>query len=116
MPYVDVDVMKERIHCDHPERTPLYNTLLKFIDSLPEADVAPVVHAEFEFLPGHVRCGKCKKDFEPFGDENETLPKRAISYMFNYCPYCSAKMDGVKDDITFDNIIKEITQDGAEDS
>lgn len=79
----------------------------RIIMALPAADVAPVVHAEWEWFeewrpstpeaPRECedcgwRCGKCKDALEDmvggYWDNPEEKPK------LNYCPHCGAKMDG----------------------
>ena len=56
------------------------------IDSMPVADVAPVVHGEWLDRRGgffdFAACSNCKEEYPLGGD---TL---------NYCPNCGAKMDG----------------------
>lgn len=51
----------------------------------PAADVAPVVHGEWEFisLDGSLWCSRCKR---PSGHGRK--------YENKYCPNCGAKMDG----------------------
>ena len=55
------------------------------IDAEPAADVAPVVHGEWEFisLDGSLWCSRCKR---PSGHGRRGENK--------YCPNCGAKMDG----------------------
>ena len=78
-----------------------------FRDRAPAADVAPVVHEEWEWhtevygnpIDGMdedfgYRCSNCKAWAEEYGvdgDIYEEPPTR-----LNYCPNCGAKMDGVK--------------------
>ena len=64
-------------------------TLMRYVKRQPAADVAPVVHGRWASVPcKHERiCSRCQCD-EPykFADENAKV--------FEYCPYCGAKMDG----------------------
>ena len=53
------------------------------INSIPAADVAPVVHAQWiEDESGIIICPKCKRGYN------------LIAKFTNYCPACGAKMDG----------------------
>ena len=59
----------------------------------PAADVAPVVHGEWEIKKigdgGTTRtCSNC--------NITQTVTIYNNKVMFRYCPYCGAKMDGVK--------------------
>lgn len=60
------------------------------IRSVPAADVAPVVHGRWEYIPqtlntlSQLRCPFCRWwSFDP-----------SIDGVYNYCPNCGAKMDG----------------------
>ena len=79
-------------------------SVLEYIDNLPTADVAPVIHAKWETVTverarsvcgenpkiQYKRCGNCKKPMGLSGDE--------------YCGTCGARMD-----------LKEGENDGAVD-
>ena len=53
------------------------------INSIPAADVAQVVHAQWiEDESGIIICPKCKRGYN------------LIAKFTNYCPACGAKMDG----------------------
>lgn len=54
------------------------------INSIPAADVAPVVHGRWENFRGKPRCSQCKA----------VWPEDYFGH--NYCPRCGAKMDGGK--------------------
>ena len=64
------------------------------IDSIPAADVAPVVHGCFEpcfdengnWRQGFAKCSNCDKEYYA----------QVINH-FGYCPHCGAKMDGGAD-------------------
>ena len=60
--------------------------VMSVIESLPAADVAPVVHGEWLDTPNGIEtiCSYCKADWNMFDNE---------LYRFNYCPNCGAKMD-----------------------
>lgn len=63
------------------------NDVISTIESIPAADVAPVVHGRWEdirFLTtgdGRVRVGNCSSC-------------KSIERVRNYCPECGARMDG----------------------
>ena len=65
------------------------------IDSIPAADVAPVVHGRFEpcfdengnWRQGFAKCSNCGKEYYA----------QVINH-FGYCPNCGAKMDGGEND------------------
>ena len=56
------------------------------LSNLPAADVAPVVHGKWERLNSTQKhyCSECGMDFDLYA---------CIRKLFNYCPYCAAKMD-----------------------
>lgn len=67
-----------------------YNDLAEDFYSIPAADVAPVVHARWEYIPqtlntlSQLRCPFCGWwSLDP-----------SIDGVYNYCPNCGAKMDG----------------------
>lgn len=64
-----------------------------FVEGMPLADVAPVVHGKWIEDHDYLKCPECgvmvKRDFTFFDIGN-----------WNYCPACGAKMDkGDKDDV-----------------
>ena len=66
------------------------------VDAQPAADVAPVVHGRWEYIPqtlntlSQFRCPFCRWwSIDP-----------SIDGAYNYCPNCGAKMDGGFDDAT----------------
>lgn len=62
------------------------NALYDEMKNLPVADVAPVVHVKWERLNSTQKhyCYECGMDFDLYA---------CIIKLFNYCPYCGAKMD-----------------------
>ena len=66
------------------------DTILDLVDSVPTADVAPVVHGEWEYNPptintyGQLRCSIC----------NWWTLDPSVDRSYSYCPNCGAKMDG----------------------
>lgn len=59
--------------------------LREIIESVPAADVVPVVHGEWEVVVGsdgkeHMVCTVCRK-------------QQGLTGVFSYCPNCGAKMD-----------------------
>lgn len=65
---------------------------LQYIEALPAADVAPVVHGRWEYTPqtfntlGQIRCPFCAW----------WSLDQSIDGIYKYCPNCGAKMDGVE--------------------
>ena len=66
--------------------------VMAVIETLPAADVAPVVRGEWVDTPNGTEtiCSYCKADWNVF--DNDT-------YRFNYCPNCGAKMEYEEDTI-----------------
>ena len=59
----------------------------QYIEALPAADVAPVVHAQWiEDGSGIIICPECKRGYN------------LIAKYTHYCPNCGAKMDGGNSD------------------
>lgn len=54
------------------------------IDKVEPADVAPVVHSQWEYKCGEIRCPEC-------GNRIHRIDQ---SGWMNFCPNCGAKMDG----------------------
>lgn len=64
-----------------------------YIERLPAADVAEVVHARWERVRSNWYCTGCNKGYR--------ITKGApIASSFSYCPNCGAKMDGGNGDAT----------------
>lgn len=53
------------------------------LDSLPAADVKPVIHAHWYVDDGCAYCSNCRNNF-----------KKAILKAVKYCPMCGAQIDG----------------------
>ena len=85
--YIDREALIERIRTDIAP----FNVAMVFrhIHNIPAADVAPVVHAQWEdvFQDGACswsgRCSACKV--------RNDIPHPLLAH---YCPNCGAKMDG----------------------
>lgn len=66
---------------------------LQYIEALPAADVAPVVHGRWEYTPqtfntlGQIRCPFCAW----------WSLDQSIDGIYKYCPNCGSKMDGGDD-------------------
>ena len=61
-------------------------SVLEYAENLPAADVAPVVHGQWETnsdRPDLLICSVCKCGFDMWKHDPH-----------NYCPNCGAKMDG----------------------
>lgn len=57
----------------------------QYIEALPAADVAPVVHGLWVEHLDEMECSGCKRQWNYCDNDTNT---------FNYCPNCGAKMDG----------------------
>ena len=69
----------------------------QYIEALPAADVAPVVHARWI----HRRYDDCSEQFELVKCSRCNHEAYAMAFYVrggNYCPNCGAKMDGGADD------------------
>lgn len=62
--------------------------IAKAINSIPAADVAPVVHGQWLDNEDYMFCSICGIQWYYCDNDTET---------FNYCPNCGAKMDGGAD-------------------
>ena len=70
-----------------------YNDLAEDFYSIPAADVAPVVHAQWI----HSRYEDCSEQFEIVKCSHCNHEAYAMAFYVrggNYCPNCGAKMDG----------------------
>ena len=56
----------------------------KRIEKIPAADVVPVVHSQWEYKCGEIRCPEC----------GNRIRRIDLSGYLNFCPNCGAKMDG----------------------
>ena len=83
-------------HCDKERANEHFifgiESVLEYVQNLPAADVAPVVHGYFVYdeprLAGGVDWGRCSNCGSlAFGAETR----------FDYCPWCGARMDGDSD-------------------
>ena len=67
--------------------------LARVLKKIPAADVAPVVHGRWEYIPqtintyGQLRCSIC----------NWWTLDPSVDRSYSYCPNCGAKMDGGAD-------------------
>lgn len=68
----------------------------RLLDSIPTADVAPVVHGswkefsdDFEICATEFECSVCKESFC-----TSELTDKEFRVMMRYCPNCGARMDG----------------------
>lgn len=86
-------------HCDKKHANEHFifgiESVLEYVENLPAADVAPVVHGrwieqEDPMLDVYYTCSACKEDFyiETTGYTEKDL------FLYTYCPNCGAKMDG----------------------
>lgn len=87
--YIEKEKLKEAF-CPYSDTNYAQDmeTILRIVDELPAADVAPVVHGRWVKVPVPLRKGKyalecshCKQRLKPLNGE------------LIYCPVCGAKMD-----------------------
>lgn len=76
-------------HCDKERANEHFifgiESVLEYVQNLPAADVAPVVHGRWDNLDGYktrMVCSVCGWDVPEYGK------------FYSYCPNCGAKMDG----------------------
>ena len=84
-------------HCDKEHANEHFicgiETVLEYAESLPTADVAPVVHGRWEdsidewFGTDVYTCSKCRESYVLV----EGTPKENL---WHFCPNCGARMDG----------------------
>ena len=77
-------------HCDKEHANGHFingiESVLEYVENLPSADVAPMVHGQWETSsdrPDSLICSVCKCGFDMWKHDPH-----------NYCPNCGAKMDG----------------------
>lgn len=81
-------------HCDKEHANEHFifgiESVLEYVEGLPAADVAPVAHGRWEYIPqtlntlSQLRCPFCGWwSLDP-----------SIDDAYNYCPNCGARMDG----------------------
>lgn len=85
------------VFSESPQEIPYLQAakVLREVSDAPAADVAPVVHARWEYIPqtlntlSQFRCPFCRWwSLDP-----------SIDGAYNYCPNCGAKMDGGDGDV-----------------
>ena len=82
--YVDREAIKSAIR-KRVNNSLIISWLISIVNTIPAAEVAPVVHGRWNFdafTAKHgnpYRCSCCKEEYAD---------------MFNYCPNCGARMDG----------------------
>lgn len=76
-------------HCDKEHANEHFingiEAVLEYVENLPSADVAQVVHGQWNIMEGEKMrrvCSKCWWDVPEYGK------------FYTYCPNCGAKMDG----------------------
>ena len=79
------EYINKQAFLDHMKRTDRYFNVKFDIENFPNADVAPVVHGQWETnsdRPDSLICSVCKCEFDMWKHDPH-----------NYCPNCGAKMD-----------------------
>ena len=96
--YIEREALYEKAywHGEHPDvGNPFPDGVdaidIKDVDAIPTADVAPVVHGEWE--PGNSICPVCGED--KFKDLDADI---WCDWQPHFCPNCGAKMDGGNND------------------
>lgn len=92
--------------CDKENANPYFiygvESLMEYVEGLPAADVAPVVHGKWVNFYGDfsiAECSECESQFEvTFDDEFNGALWDGFRQFYNYCPACGAKMDGKSED------------------
>ena len=95
--YIDADELRKEVE-DSMERNPHesgnlrsnhrveHKHFMRLICSQPTADVVPVIHARWEYdMDGIYKCLNCFAETK--------VPDRMNRPIYEYCPYCGAKMD-----------------------
>ena len=101
--YIDADNIRKPIYAEEDNCTGIgmtfdemdaYNegidAVIRRIDSVPTADVKPVVHGEWIKEDDGYTCSVCKMFHDGYYDN----PKFDFAYMHDFCPICGADMRG----------------------
>lgn len=80
-------------HCDKKHANEHFifgiESVLEYVENLPAADVAPVVHGKWNVSGGLLECQNCGEIYSTLGGNEGKA--------WNYCPDCGARMDGDSD-------------------
>lgn len=81
-------IRKDRCDKEHANEHFIFGieSVLEYVENLPAADVAPVVHARWRKSGPLLECQSCGEIYSRLGGNAGKL--------WNYCPHCGAKMDG----------------------
>lgn len=78
-------------HCDKERANEHFifgiESVLEYVESLPAADVAPVVHGRWLRADDFVICSRCEAEM----NQKNSL---GVDNFKNFCPNCGARMDG----------------------
>ena len=86
-------VLRERKPTNSVAQNRMLSIIQRDLLTMPAADVAPVVHAQWiEDGSGIIICPECKRGYNLHAKYT------------HYCPHCGAKMDGGADDDTDGNV------------
>lgn len=79
------EYIKREAFIDAVKDIPMWGSVaVMFVNSIPTADVAPVVHGQWNNMDGYKTrkvCSECDWDVPEYGK------------FYSYCPNCGAKMD-----------------------
>lgn len=93
MNLIDLDDLKKKevcISCGTGKGLLFHGVTAATIDAMPTIEARPVVHGRWSWCAGNkYRCTNCGRHTNV--DEVMEEP------VYNYCPYCGAKMDGGED-------------------
>lgn len=94
--YVDADYAKGQTESYFGNSNDAAQFARMYIDSIPAADVEPIVHSKWITVNGNTTCSYCNM---------------TVQGHYNYCPFCGALIDKEDDKCifqTFKNLLKRI--------
>ena len=85
---MEFPIRKDRCDKEHANEHFIFGieSVLEYVENLPAADVAPVVHGRWKKSGSLLECQYCGEIYSQLGGN--------AGKSWNYCPNCGAKMDG----------------------